>query len=579
MEVNYHGSGQSRAAMKLQSLQKLCHMDVVSVRHIMAALHSEMGARQQEVGMNKEEVTRTLNRMYDSVGHVSVAALGETCSLILRLYDWNRTGHVSTASLQTALIALSADNLLTKYRALVRVSENRSGSISRSGLRSLLQDLSQVPAAVQEEVVFGGVEAAVMSCFNGVLTQTASKKHVLLWLQSDPRLLLWLPTLYRLSVSENISHMVRCHTCKTFPITGLRYRCMKCVNVHMCQSCFLSNRHTRKHKSHHPVLEFCTQPTWKESLSSLMHSARYVLLPWRRTQREADRGVLLWAEPGQTPISAPPPSDNSTRLADSVLHYNPSSGRDVSHDASLHPPPCSSKSLQTDKESPPQQSAALLTEVRNLHQDKWLLEQKLQAWRLTVQSDHGILEDRCSEMEVTIETLKHDHVHLQGILTEALNKIEAQQHANNMSHSEDMENTEGGNITLPSDIFRNIEEDDGEEEEKQQTPSPTIHSDTPPSHLHCEEEEVFTGDSLHLIRQKDRSKAAGLQEETEEDCGICSAEVLLQETVDRLQTVMEKDRWRERQTGEREKVELLEAAHQLGKSIHHIVDAVRTNTL
>lgn len=40
---------------------------------------------------------------------------------------------------------------------------------------------------------------------------------------------------------------------------GFRYRCMRCVNVHVCQSCFLTEKHTRKHKLHHPVLEFCTQ--------------------------------------------------------------------------------------------------------------------------------------------------------------------------------------------------------------------------------------------------------------------------------------------------------------------------------
>lgn len=34
---------------------------------------------------------------------------------------------------------------------------------------------------------------------------------------------------------------------------------MKCVNVHVCQSCFLTDRQTRKHKTHHPVLEFCKQ--------------------------------------------------------------------------------------------------------------------------------------------------------------------------------------------------------------------------------------------------------------------------------------------------------------------------------
>lgn len=47
-----------------------------------------------------------------------------------------------------------------------------------------------------------------------------------------------------------------------------------------------------------------------------------------------------------------------------------------------------------------------------------LLEQQLQAWRLTVQSEQGILEDRCSEMEVTMETLKEHNLCLQGMLTQ-----------------------------------------------------------------------------------------------------------------------------------------------------------------
>uniref|UniRef100_A0A3Q1EXK1 EF-hand domain-containing protein n=1 Tax=Acanthochromis polyacanthus TaxID=80966 RepID=A0A3Q1EXK1_9TELE len=111
-----------RAAMKLLSLQKLCHMDVVFVRHITAALHSVGGAKQQQdVMMNKEEVTQTLNRMFHSVsqdvpGHVTMAAPEETCSLMLRLFDRSHSGCVSARSLQTALIALSADNLLLKFR-------------------------------------------------------------------------------------------------------------------------------------------------------------------------------------------------------------------------------------------------------------------------------------------------------------------------------------------------------------------------------------------------------------------------------------------------------------------------------
>lgn len=121
-------------------------VDVVSVRHITMAVNSitEVQQQQQDVGLNMEEVSQTLTRMFGSVGHVTVAAPEEICSLMFRLYDRsafaetlytgpqcvsvqsltadmflcfrNQTGRVSATSLQTALIALSTDNLLDKYR-------------------------------------------------------------------------------------------------------------------------------------------------------------------------------------------------------------------------------------------------------------------------------------------------------------------------------------------------------------------------------------------------------------------------------------------------------------------------------
>nr|XP_054591404.1 dystrotelin [Nothobranchius furzeri] len=474
-----------RATLKLLSLQKLCQMDVVLVRHITAAFHVGRGAKKPDiVVMDREEVSYLLNRIFHSVsqevsGHVTEAGPEETCSLMFRLFERDQTGSVSAQSVKTALIALSADNLLQKYTGLINVLRKDSGSISRSGLKSMLKDLSQVPAAVQEEGVFGNVEEALSSCFNKVMAPSVSKEHMFSWLQSEPRLLLWIPTLYRLLVGQKVSHAVRCHVCKQFPIKGLRYRCKKCVNVHVCQSCYLSKRQTRKHRTHHPVVEFCNQPTWKESLSSLARNARHALLPWRYTQRDGEMRVLMWAEPGEVQNRAPPPS-HASQLAQST--QSPSSDEvyhDVAVDA-LAPPLCSSKCLQTDKEMHSQQeSVALLSQVKNLERDKWLLEQQLQAWRLTVQSEQDALVDRCSEMEVTMETLKQHNNRLQGMLTQALTNMEAQQHANNTPPSFNSERIEHetsspqhANNTPPSFNSERIEHE---------TSSPPHANNTPPS--------------------------------------------------------------------------------------------------
>uniref|UniRef100_A0A3B4F0H6 Dystrotelin-like n=1 Tax=Pundamilia nyererei TaxID=303518 RepID=A0A3B4F0H6_9CICH len=450
---------------------------------------------------------------------------------------------------------------------LLQVSTTPSGSISKPGLRCLLMDLIQVPAAVQEEVVFDDLEAAVQSCFKGVLTPTVSKHHLLSWLQSEPCLLLWLSTLYRLSASQSVQHNVRCHICKTRPFTGLRYRCMKCVNVHVCQSCFLTDRQTRKHKTHHPVLEFCKQPTWRESLTSLVRSAHHALLPRRHTQREANwKRVLI-----------------------------PSSERGVSHATSEAPPPhCSSscKSLQTNEDTSKQRKTepdgfislvfmfvcfflscfvlvcylmlfvCLFFPIR-------LLEQELQTFRLTVQSEQGILEERCSEMEVTVETLTRYNAQLQGMLTQVSGcgrsdwLMTAQQHASNMPNSANTENTERGTITPTSDTLKSTEEETEEEEEiedewsqeeLQTQTSPTIHQGSPPSpDGDCEESagRMSPHNPVELQHGPEEAELQGERNslsEEEEEHGPRSSETLLQGTVERLKAALETHRWT--QTGE-----------------------------
>uniref|UniRef100_A0A3B5PYL9 Dystrotelin n=1 Tax=Xiphophorus maculatus TaxID=8083 RepID=A0A3B5PYL9_XIPMA len=411
---------------------------------------------------------------------------------------------------------------------LVRLSGDGSGSVTRSALSSLLQDLSKVPAAVQEQEVFGSVEAAVTSCFNQGGAPAVSQSHLLSWLKSEPQLLLWLPTLYRLSASQKVSHAVRCHTCKAFPIAGLRYRCRKCVNVQVCQDCFLDGRQTRKHKTHHPVVEFCTQPTWRESLSSLVHNARHALLPRRHTHREADRtSVLTWAE-------APPTSDAATLPAASAR--SSSCDEEEARDAAVQasPPLSSSKSLQTDEAPPPQQVRPLQVSLTGLNWSHRLLEQQLGAWRLTVQSDQGILEDRCSEMEITMATMRQHNERLQDMLNQVA-------------------------VTGKEELMK-----DGDEWSlnEPQTPSPTIPHKS--SLSHDEQEEGPPEDRQPIGRQeslKDRQpigqqgdpEEAGLQTNVTclsdaEDSGTCSPEVLLQQTVDRLKTEM--DGMRDRNTGE-----------------------------
>ncbi|NXV82977.1 DYTN protein, partial [Atlantisia rogersi] len=90
------------------------------------------------------------------------------------------------------------------------VPDGKSTSITRSALRSLLTDLNQIPAIVGESCTLSCVEIATRSCFHGVLNSAIVEEKFLSWLGSEPAVLLWLPTCYRLSVTEMVSHQARC---------------------------------------------------------------------------------------------------------------------------------------------------------------------------------------------------------------------------------------------------------------------------------------------------------------------------------------------------------------------------------
>nr|XP_057941857.1 dystrotelin [Doryrhamphus excisus]XP_057941858.1 dystrotelin [Doryrhamphus excisus]XP_057941859.1 dystrotelin [Doryrhamphus excisus]XP_057941860.1 dystrotelin [Doryrhamphus excisus]XP_057941861.1 dystrotelin [Doryrhamphus excisus] len=296
-----------RVAVKLERLQHACHMDRVLLHHISAALDPGGGGVERTCLLSEPEVTRKLNRMFchsraEPWSRVTSEASKKICGLMFWMFDRNGSGHIASLSLHIALICLAADTPPRKYQALACAAAGACGSISRSSLRSLLVDMSQVPRLVEQEVVYGEAEEAeeaqeteeaVRLCFAGVRGHALSVDQVQAWLQKQPPLLLWLPLLSHLAGTGTLVHEVRCGICRIRPIRGLRYRCTRCVSFQVCQVCFLSERHKR----HHPLMEMTTQPTWRESVSSLVRCAARFLSPRRRGGRGAARGRGLKDSP------------------------------------------------------------------------------------------------------------------------------------------------------------------------------------------------------------------------------------------------------------------------------------------
>lgn len=128
--------------------------------------------------------------------------------------------------------------------------------------------------------------------------------------------------------------------------------------------------------------------------------------------------------------------------------------------------------------------------------------------------------------------------------------MEAQQHANNTPLSFNTDHADGETSDTASTSEEELKENEWSQSELQ-TPSPTIQQDATLSHDLSEEEEPEMMCHNQPIEQQGWPEGAGLKREDavlskEKDCGKCSPEQLLQETVARLKTEMDNplaDRW------------------------------------
>nr|XP_023683619.1 dystrotelin [Paramormyrops kingsleyae] len=437
-----------RAAFKIRSLQKLCQTHAVRMRSLRPAMQSLGRAVAPGDIVTKGDVESCLQRLFDCVdqelpGQARPGAAEHTVRLLFKLFDSReQTGTVFLHAVEAVMIALSGDVLSAKHAALfelaVRCSEvpgQRRGVMTQSGLGVVLYDLSQVPGAVQESRVFGHVESAVTSCFHRVFSAGASETQFSLWLRSEPRLLLWLSALDRISFGEAITHPVRCHVCKASPVVGLRYRCLQCLNLHLCQTCFVSQRGTSKHRPFHAVQVHSTQPTLKEALFSLVHRVQHKLKRRRPARMEVESSTLTGAQ---------------LRAHASTLQAGGAGEeqRSESESRDSHPT-MESKAMQTDPVPvlPSQGKASLvrqdLNHMRGLLQDpqreqrrarsfvcslsSWRvepgsalhmqlirqLEKQLKVGRACIQVENSWLKEKCSQLEATTEILAQHNLNLQ----------------------------------------------------------------------------------------------------------------------------------------------------------------------
>ncbi|KAM6332367.1 dystrotelin [Podargus strigoides] len=365
-------------------------------------------------------------------GQVNPRAAEFTLSLLAAMYDRSGTGYIKTRSAAAALIALSGDTLLAKYRAFFQfyaVPDGKAALITRSALRSLLTDLNQIPAIVGESCTLSCVEIATHSCFHGVLNSAIVEEKFLSWLRSEPAVLLWLPTCYRLSATEMVSHQARCRVCEIFPITGLRYRCLKCLNFDLCQVCFFTGRVSKPHKRSHPVVEHCVQMSAKVNAKHFHRTIRNNLFQERCRRKEAQRRTALEMEETHFPtqkktfpsveLSASPlprPENLSFPVDRPVLE----SPKFISENKTVMQKSENNSKTPEQGKTKAQAIASFEADVlkmhesiKSIHNDSRYMKKQFNKWKDKMQFLHNCQEDKSCKIEAKLQSLRASHENLQ----------------------------------------------------------------------------------------------------------------------------------------------------------------------
>ncbi|XP_054685364.1 dystrotelin isoform X2 [Grus americana] len=426
-----------RTALKLRSVQRLCQLDLIDVSLIQHILSNEQSQREKQISLKVQQISRMLTELFqrarlEKPGQVDPRAAEFTLSLLAAMYDRSGTGYIKTRSAAAALIALSGDTLLAKYRAFFQfyaVPDGKVTLITCSALRSLLTDLNQIPAIVGESCTMSCVEITTHSCFQGVLNSAIVEEKFLSWLRSEPVVLLWLPTCYRLSATEMVSHQARCRVCKIFPITGLRYRCLKCFNFDLCQVCFFTGRLSKPHKRSHPVVEHCVQMSAKANAKHFLRTIRNNLFQERCRRKEAQRRDLeivkerhfpalkKTSPPAELSASPLPGPENLSFPVDRPVLDSPklvSENRTVMQKSeNISKTPEQGKTKAQAIASFEADVLKIQESIKSIRSESRYMKKQFNKWKDKMQFLHNCQEDKSCKIEAKLQSLRASHENLQ----------------------------------------------------------------------------------------------------------------------------------------------------------------------
>jgi len=264
-----------RLSSKLLEVQVILGSSSVSLPLTQSVLVHH-GYSSPSLVLDSQELREFLNDLYIRAArakggyfsnHVSHEISTEAmASFVEQILDPAHQGGVTVLGLKTVLAVMTSGRLRERLQYLFREHSDHQARISETGLTYLLSILSRIPEILGEGIMFGSgvVSRGVRACLQAGGGRVVTEEVWMAWASREPPELVWLTTSYRQQASLKVQHWVKCSSCQSYPLVGMRYQCLQCLSYDMCQNCFFIGMSTKGHKPKHPVQEYCYPSTKKE---------------------------------------------------------------------------------------------------------------------------------------------------------------------------------------------------------------------------------------------------------------------------------------------------------------------------
>ncbi|CAF1134071.1 unnamed protein product [Adineta ricciae] len=268
-----------RVACKLRVLQKYLKLTYVDYNVLVRAFNThqiQFGVETKYISIDEARQVLTAAYQLISTYHFNALSVQDTVETLLtflcEILDVKPNEDLDLNSFKIILFALSNAKLPEKYRCFFRQITSPNVIASQVKLTELLEILLKLPNYFDDVESFhtDSIPACVQSCLDHTHDGIIREDIFVNWMGREPQTLVWLPTLHRLMATESIRHEAQCNTCKAYPIVGMRYRCLRCFNYDLCQTCFFKGDHAKKHDGSHPIEEYCKQVTPLEDLKAFV---------------------------------------------------------------------------------------------------------------------------------------------------------------------------------------------------------------------------------------------------------------------------------------------------------------------